>query len=68
MGADNVITNDQLTLDMEGDPDNKPSETAPSEQFLNASLYKSVQDQIAEWLVVDTDNEYLLDIILGACI
>ena len=38
MGADNVITNDQLTLDMESDPDNKPPETAPSEQFPNATL------------------------------
>ena len=68
MGADNVITNDQLTLDMESDPDNKPPETAPNEQFPNATLFKSVQDQIAEWLVVDTDNDYLLDIISATCI
>ena len=68
MGADNVITNDQLTLDMESDPDNKPPETAPSEQFPNAALFESVQDQIAEWLVVDTDNDYLLDIILASCL
>ena len=68
MGADNVITNDQLTLDVEVDTGNKPPETAPSEQFPNAALFESVQGQIAEWLVVDTDNDYLLDIISATCI
>ena len=30
MGADNVITNDQLTLDVEVATANKPPETAPT--------------------------------------
>ena len=68
MGADKVITNDQLTLDMESDPDNKPPETALNPLQPNTPTFISIQSGIAKCLIVDKDTDYLLDIILASCL
>ena len=66
MGGDRDTMTEQLSLAMDTTHNNKAPEIAPNHQISSIPTFQSIQAEIAESLVVDKEQDYLLDILLAS--
>ena len=66
MGGDRDTMTKQLSLAMDTAHNKKAPEIAPNHQISSIPTFQSIQAEIAESLVVDKEQDYLLDILLAS--